>query len=156
MGKVTSFVTSKGYYSDHVELEWTCDQNPIEVFAIRAREYGTGNDFRQIDQVQASQSSTYYTYSDTKSIPGVVYEYEIVAIASCGNQPVSSPYEHHEIGFRTPTGDIYGRVTFESGQAVPDVEVRAEVSEGSGITGKVTMPSPGPVSTDITTGMNLP
>lgn len=136
VGKVKSFVTSKGYYSDHVELEWTCDQNPIEVFAIRAREYGTGNDFRQIDQVQASQASTYYTYSDTKSIPGVVYEYEIVAIASCGNQPVSSPYEHHEIGFRTPTGDIYGRVTFESGQAVPDVEVRAEVSEGSGITGK--------------------
>ncbi|MGM9804814.1 MAG: LamG-like jellyroll fold domain-containing protein [Muribaculaceae bacterium] len=136
VGEVTSVIASKGYYSDHVEIEWTCNEYPIDVFSIRVREYGTDEEFRQIDQVQANLASREYSYTDIKSIPGVIYEYQILAVTKCGTQTVSKPFSKNEIGFRTPTGDIYGRVTFESGQAVPDVEVRAEVSDGTGITGK--------------------
>ena len=136
VGKVTSLSASKGYFSDHVELEWTSDQKPIDVFSIRAREYGSGEDFRQIDQVSANMASKDYSYTDIKSNPGVVYEYQIAAVTKCGTQTVEEVYDKIEVGFRTPTGDIYGRVTFESGQAVPDAEVRAEVSDGTGITGK--------------------
>lgn len=135
-GRVLNFETSKGYFSDHVELEWTSDGNPIDVFSIQAREYGSGNEFRQIDQVTANLASTQYSYSHTKAIPGVVYEYQIATVTKCGEQNVTHIFGRREIGFRTPTGDIYGRVTFESGQAVPDVEVRAEFAESSGITGK--------------------
>lgn len=135
-GRVLSFEASKGYFSDHVELEWTCDGKPIDVFSIRAREYGSGNDFKQIEQVSANLASKEYSFSHTKSIPGVVYEYQIATVTKCGDQNVTHVCDHREIGFRTTTGDIYGRVTFESGQAVPDVEVRAEFTEGSGISGK--------------------
>ncbi|MGN0229355.1 MAG: LamG-like jellyroll fold domain-containing protein, partial [Muribaculaceae bacterium] len=135
-GRVLTFIASKGYFSDHVELEWTSDGKPIDVFSIRAREYGSGNDFKQIEQVTANLASKEYSFSHTKSIPGVVYEYQIATVTKCGDQNVTHVCDHREIGFRTTTGDIYGRVTFESGQAVPDVEVRAEFTEGSGISGK--------------------
>lgn len=135
MGQVVSLIASKGYYSDQVELEWTTDGKPVNVFSIRAREYNSNGEFKQIDQVNGNVASSNYQYSDKKSIPGIIYEYQIVSIASCGdeNRMIES---QPTIGFRTPTGDIYGRVTFKNGQAVKDVEVRAEVSDGSGITGR--------------------
>lgn len=136
VGQVLSFNASKGYFSSHVELEWTSDGLPIEFFAIKAREYGSDDEFRQIDKVEANVASTQYSYSDTKSVPGLVYEYKIVAVTNCGNETTELEYPTNEIGFRTPTGDIYGRVTFENGQAVPDVEVRAEATDGTGVSGK--------------------
>lgn len=136
VGQVLSFNASKGYFSSHVELEWTSDGLPIDVFTIMAREYGTDDEFRQIDKVEANVASTQYSYSDTKSVPGLVYEYKIVAVTKCGDDNMKLEYPGNEIGFRTPTGDIYGRVTFENGQAVPDVEVRAEATDGTGVSGK--------------------
>ena len=136
VGQVQTFAASKGYFSDHVELEWTSDGLPIDVFAIKAREYGSTDDFKQIEQVEANTASTEYSYSDKKSMSGVIYEYKIVAITKCGDETLERSFASNEIGFRTPTGDIYGRVTFENGQAVPNVEVRAEPTDGSGNMGK--------------------
>lgn len=136
MGYVATAIASKGYYSDRVSLEWEIDGGAVDMFSIRAREYGSGDEWTQIDQIEANVASTKYQYSDTKSVPGVIYEYQVVAVKACGGGNDQIPYEGEVIGFRTPTGDIYGRVTFENGQAVPDVEVRAEVAEGEGITGK--------------------
>lgn len=136
MGRVTSFVVSKGYYSDHVELEWTTDGLPIAVFSLQAREYGTTGEFKQIALVDANEASTSYSYSDTKSIPGVTYEYKIVSTTTCGDENRSVAYGTNQIGFRTPTGNIYGRVTFDNGQAEAGVEVRAEPTDNTGITGK--------------------
>ena len=135
IGDIVSFSTSKGYFSDRVELEWETDGDLVDVFSIRAREYGSNGEFKQIDQVEGNVASTSYSYSDTKSIPGTIYEYQVVATTACGggNMTSNSPIE---IGFRTPTGDIYGRVTFESGQGVPEAEVRAEATDGSGVKGK--------------------
>ncbi len=135
MGTIQTVDASKGYYSDQVELEWATDGNPVDVFSIRAREYKSGAEFKQIDQVGGNVASDSYQYSDKKAIPGVIYEYQVVAITSCGGENVmkASPTV---IGFRTPTGNIYGRVTYENGQAVQGAEVRAEISEGAGIKGK--------------------
>lgn len=135
MGVITKVNASKGYYSDNVALEWETDGKTIEVFSIQSRIYGSGNDFKQIDQLPGNAVSTVYQYSDTKSVPGILYEYRILAITNCGGSAKNNESDSF-IGFRTPTGDIYGRVTFENGQAVSNVEVRAEVSEGAGITGK--------------------
>lgn len=136
VGQVTSFAASKGYFSDHVELEWTSDGLPIDVFAIKAREYGSSDEFKQIEQVEANVASKEYSYSDKKSIPGIVYEYQIVATTKCGDETLERLFAKSDVGFCTPTGDIYGRVTFENGQAVPNVEVRAEATDGSGVKGK--------------------
>ena len=136
MGYVATAIASKGYYSDRVSLEWEIEGGSVDRFSIRAREYGSNGDWKQIEQIDANVASTSYQYSDTKAVPGVIYEYSIVAIKNCGGGNDQIPYEGEIIGFRTPTGDIYGRVTFENGQAVAGVEVRAEMAEGEGIAGK--------------------
>ncbi len=135
MGAITAVNASKGYFSGYVEVEWETDGKPVESFFVYSRVYKSGNEFKQIYQTDGSNLSTFYQYTDTKSLPGVIYEYKVVATAKCGEE-TSSNESKPFIGFRTPTGDIYGRITFENGQAVKDVEVRAEVAEGAGITGK--------------------
>lgn len=135
IGEIVSVDASKGYFSDNVTIEWKTDGDPVDVFSVRSREYGGSEDFKQIDQVEGNIASTEYQYRDTKAIPGKVYEYQVVAISYCGDENKSQESETI-IGFRTPTGDIYGRVTFENGQAVANVEVLAEVAEDSGLTGK--------------------
>lgn len=135
IGEIVSLDASKGYFSDNVTIEWKTDGKPVDVFSVRSREYGSSEDFKQIEQVEGNIASTEYQYSDTKAIPGKIYEYQVAAISYCGDENKSQASET-VIGFRTPTGDIYGRVTFENGQAVANVEVRAEVAEGSGLTGK--------------------
>ncbi len=136
MGYIKTVTASKGYYSDRVSLEWEIEGGSVDQFSIRAREYGSNGDWKQIEQIEANVASTSYQYSDTKAVPGVIYEYQIVAVKNCGGGNDQIPYEGEIIGFRTPTGDIYGRVTFENGQAVAGVEVRAEMAEGEGIAGK--------------------
>ena len=54
----------------------------------------------------------------------------------CSGKLIESDEKLTDVGFRTPTGDIYGRVTFESGQAVSGAKVSAEPTEGSGVPGK--------------------
>ena len=130
MGYVSTATASKGYYSDRVSLEWEVEGGSVDQFSIRAREYGSNSEWKQIEEINANVASTSYQYSDTKAVPGVIYEYSIVAVKNCGGDNDQIPYEGEIIGFRTPTGDIYGRVTFENGQAVADVEVRAEIAEG--------------------------
>lgn len=54
----------------------------------------------------------------------------------CSGNLLESDEVLTDVGFRTPTGDIYGRVTFENGQAVAGAKVTAEPTEGSGVPGK--------------------
>ncbi|WP_455586538.1 LamG-like jellyroll fold domain-containing protein [Bacteroides sp.] len=135
LGNIVSLNASKGYYSDRVALEWETDEGTIEMFSIQSRVYGSGQEFKQIDQMNASVSSKLYQYSDVKAVPGAIYEYQVVAMGTCGGVREHRPSDV-SIGFRSPTGNVYGRVTYENGQAVSDVEVRTEVAEGAGITGK--------------------
>jgi len=136
MGKITQINASKGYYSDHVELDWKTDGYLVDVFSIQAREYGSGDDFVQIDQIGGNIASDNYQYRDTKSVPGTVYEYQVQAITSCG-EATQTRTSQKAIGFRTPSGDIYGTVAYSSGQAVEGVEVRLEVADsGAGLAGK--------------------
>ena len=49
------------------------------------------------------------------AIPGIVYDYRIKGQVMCSGNLLESDEELTDVGFRTPTGDIYGRVTFENG-----------------------------------------
>ncbi len=135
-GQVTSFTASKGYFSDRIEFEWKSESKGISSFVIKAKEYGSFDDFKQIASITAGSSNQYYSYSYDKGVPGVVYEFQISALSECGGTTLEIPFKNTEIGFRTPTGEIYGRVTFENGQAVSDAEVRAVAEEGANIPGK--------------------
>ena len=128
-GNILSINASKGYFSDRTEMFWETDDKPIDYFSIRSRIYESGLEFKQIDQVSGAIGSTYYQYNDEQCNPGKIYEYQIIGITQCAD--VSKTTDTlYTYGFRTPTGDIYGRVTFENGQAVKDVELRLECDDG--------------------------
>ena len=134
IGELNTFDVSKGYYSNRVELKWT-SVGAFDKFIVKRRIYGSNDKFEQVLTVDGSKVMEEYMTDDVNCIPGVIYEYQVAGYVNCSSEVIVSN-SLEGIGFRTPTGDIYGRVTFENGQAVADVEVRAEVAEGSGLTGK--------------------
>lgn len=134
IGELVSFDVSKGYYSNRIELKWT-SVGAFDKFIVKRRIYGSSDKFEQVLTVDGSEVMEEYMTDDVNCVPGVIYQYQVAGYVNCSSEVIESN-SLEDIGFRTPTGDIYGRVTFENGQAVADVEVRAEVAEGSGLTGK--------------------
>lgn len=124
MARMRSVTGSKGYFSDRVEIQWTISNGGVENFIISRREYGSGDAFRQIHIEPAYAASNEYTYDDRTALAGVVYEYQIVGTNECSGTVITNdPLK--DIGFRTPTGDFYGKVTYQNtGNAVPNCEIR--------------------------------
>ena len=136
IGDLVKFTAGKGYYSDRVELAWSSKGN-FERFVINRKEHGAPDtDYKQIAVTEGNEAQNDYYYNDVNAIPGVVYDYRIKGQVMCSGKLLESDEELADVGFRTPTGDVYGRVTFESGQAVSGAKVSAEATEGSGVPGK--------------------
>ena len=136
IGNLVKFTAGKGYYSDRVELAWSSKGN-FERFVINRKEHGTPDtDYKQIAVTEGNEAQNDYYYNDVNAIPGIVYDYRIRGQVMCSGKLIESDEKLTDVGFRTPTGDIYGRVTFESGQAVSGAKVSAEPTEGSGVPGK--------------------
>lgn len=136
IGNLVAFTAGKGYYSDRVELAWSSKGN-FERFVINRKEHGAPDtDYKQIAVTEGNEAQNDYYYNDVNAIPGVVYDYRIKGQVMCSGKLLESDEALTDVGFRTPTGDIYGRVTFESGQAVSGAKVSAEPTEGSGVPGK--------------------
>lgn len=136
IGNLVAFTAGKGYYSDRVELAWSSKGN-FERFVINRKEHGAPDtDYKQIAVTEGNEAQNDYYYNDVNAIPGVVYDYRIKGQVMCSGKLLESDEELADVGFRTPTGDVYGRVTFESGQAVSGAKVSAEPTEGSGVPGK--------------------
>lgn len=136
IGDLVKFTAGKGYYSDRVELAWSSKGN-FERFVINRKEHGAPDtDYKQIAVTEGNEAQNDYYYNDVNAVPGVVYDYQIKGQVMCSGNLLESDEVLTDVGFRTPTGDIYGRVTFESGQAVSGAKVSAEPTEGSGVPGK--------------------
>ena len=136
IGNLVTFTAGKGYYSDRVELAWSSKGN-FERFVINRKEHGAPDtDYKQIAVTEGNEAQNDYYYNDVNAIPGVVYDYRIKGQVMCSGNLLESDEVLTDVGFRTPTGDVYGRVTFESGQAVSGAKVSAEPTEGSGVPGK--------------------
>ena len=136
IGNLVAFTAGKGYYSDRVELAWSSKGN-FERFVINRKEHGAPDtDYKQIAVTEGNEAQNDYYYNDVNAVPGVVYDYQIKGQVMCSGNLLESDEVLTDVGFRTPTGDVYGRVTFESGQAVSGAKVSAEATEGSGVPGK--------------------
>jgi hypothetical protein len=127
-GDVTELQASKGYFSDRVVLTWLLGNGGAETFAVQRREHGSTGNFSQIETKAAFESSKEYKFDDVTGVPGIIYEYRIAAMTSCATG-LNTAYSPISIGFRTPTGNFYGRVTYENGQAVEDVVINATTEE---------------------------
>lgn len=129
-GDLLAFSASKGYFGDRVELSWT-KTGLFDEFAVERKEYGQDDSFyKKILTEPNSSTSTDYTVHDATAEPGKIYQYRVVGLAQCADTVLESDEVLEDVGFRTPTGDIYGRVTFENGQAEEGVEVYLESDLG--------------------------
>lgn len=128
IGTMKSLQCSKGYYPDRTEVNWTA-AGYFNMFVVeRKLESELDSKYKQIATISANRSQQNYSYEDNTCIPGVLYTYRVYGKDDCGNKTISSN-KLSEPGFRTPTGDFYGRVTYENGQSVDSVEVFLSTEE---------------------------
>lgn len=120
-GEITSLTVSKGYFSDYVQLKWTTDGVAIDEFRINRR--ALGMEAWDFVKSQAGGLQTNYIIEDDHAPAGTIFEYQVVGVTHCADEEKPS-YSPVVRGFRSPTGMVSGKVTFEYGDAAPGVVVR--------------------------------
>ncbi|CAL2104919.1 putative secreted protein (Por secretion system target) [Tenacibaculum sp. 190524A02b] len=126
-----SFDISKGYFGDKVLINWTIrnNQEDITSLTLYRRIYTVDNSevFKPVSNI----SPTTTTYEDKYVEGGVLYEYKLVAE---GVSDIEEKYTTYitGIGYRNPTAVVTGNISFEGGNPVKDVTIKA-TSEGSDI-----------------------
>ena len=122
-----TFTVSKGYFTDKVKINWNvrANQDLISGFYIYRKEIGA-EEYVRI----ASLGSFSTEYEDEYIEGGQLYEYKVEAI---GVSPVEEKYKTfmEGIGFRSPSGIVTGRISFEGGNPVRDVAVLATSATGT-------------------------
>ncbi len=122
------FEISKGYFSDKIDINWTIRNNATKVTQIRVhrRVYDQAN-LNDVDNyiVIATLSSDSYNYEDFNTQGGVLYEYKIEVL---GVSSLPKKYVTYitGIGYRNPTGVVTGNISFDGGNPVKDIVVRAD------------------------------
>lgn len=134
IGNVSNLIASKGYYQDRTELSWNTIGN-FDNFIVKRRVYNSGANFNQIATLPGNPSGT-VLYTDPNGLPGVYYEYSINGVVNCSGTVKASKDTLIAIGFRSPTGTIYGRITYNNGQAVSGAAVRLQASDNTLQTGQ--------------------
>lgn len=120
LGEITGITVSKGYYPDFTRVEWTTNGKPIDEFIIERRIYGSNGGYL----MAGSLTGDYTMFEDTKGSAGEIYEYRVIARGKCEGITTDKPSET-SVGFRSPTGVISGRITYDgTGYAKPDVVVK--------------------------------
>jgi hypothetical protein len=128
IGSIKNISASKGYYSDRVQINWDIE-GVFDEFTIKRKPYDSPDtEYRQIGTINGSSVQNTYLFTDETGQAGIVYAYQVSGLVNCAGGIITSVEKPSDTGFRTPTGDIYGRVTFENGQAVENVELNV-VSE---------------------------
>lgn len=130
IGSISGLTSSKGYFPDRVELRWRSDGG-FDNYIVKRKEYGSSDSYIQVASVPATVSPE-VDAGDSKAAPGIYYEYIVMGAVSCNNA-VRHSDTLHAVGFRSPTGNIYGKVTYENGQGVEDAIVRLENEENTGL-----------------------
>ena len=120
------FDASKGYYNNKIELEWQANSNKlsdIDFYEIyRKLNSGTYSLLTTINNANAT------SYSDATAEANIFYEYKIRAVGECSGATIISD-SLLALGFRMNTGIVAGKITYEGGNSVENVEVRISTDE---------------------------
>ncbi len=119
-----SFDISKGYYGDKVLINWELRSNfdLINTIKIYRRVFTPDGSLPFNFVANISPSET--TYEDRYVEGGVLYEYKIYADGIIDTEVKYSNFITG-IGFRNPTAVVTGNVSFEGGNPVKDVILKA-------------------------------
>jgi len=122
-----SFEVSKGFFGDKILVNWQigANANLITTLKLYRREYT--EDGSQPYQFVANIAPTATSYEDRYVDGGILYEYKLFAQGIVQGEVRLSNFITG-IGFRNPTAIVTGNVTFEGGNPVKDVTLRARSS----------------------------
>ena len=132
-----SFEVSKGFFGDKILVNWELRNNldQVESLKLYRREYteDNSNTFKFITNLAPNATS----YDDLYVDGGILYEYKLFAQGVADKEALYTNYITG-IGFRNPTAIVTGNVTFEGGNPVKDVIIKArssssEFNYGSGL-----------------------
>ncbi|MEO8962542.1 MAG: LamG-like jellyroll fold domain-containing protein [Ginsengibacter sp.] len=128
IGKLLSMTASKGYFPGRTQLNWQA-KGAFDNFIIMRALYGTNN-YVQISTVPGTTDGS-FEFDDEKGVPGVYYSYLIRGMIKCNQKSVYSTDTLRAIGFRSPIGNIHGRVVYKNGQSVPGAGIRLQSEDAS-------------------------
>jgi hypothetical protein len=121
-----TLLVSKGYSGSEIALKWGIKSNAENITGFKIYRRKLGDNFIEIekDYNKAERSYTDKTQLDANT----VYEYKVFAV---GIYPMEIPGINSitGFGFRQPTANIAGNITYAGGTGVRDVKVLAETSE---------------------------
>lgn len=129
------FEVSKGYFSNGVNITWQIGANQdkitrIDIYRRLLQDPQEGETESDVPfELIASVSPTTFEYVDARVDGGVLFEYQIRAVGvpiATGNLGKRTIHYMQGIGYRNPTANVSGGVTFDSGSPVEDVTVFAE------------------------------
>lgn len=113
---------SKGYYKDRVELAWN-NRNNAQLNSIRIyrKVANSNNDSILIASVLSGSG----LYLDNSVVAGVLYRYYLIGETQCAGVTTYSNMTT-DIGFRSPTGTVNGRISYLGDFAAQGVRVLAQ------------------------------
>lgn len=123
---IASFDASKGYYADHIFLQWNQTEGNADSFRIERRLINS-DEWSEV----ATLTGEHY-YKDLTAVPGQCYEYRIICSYSCNGTTLQDTA--YTYGWLSIVGSISGRISYPNGTGNAGVEVRA-VSQGSPASG---------------------
>jgi len=119
---------SKGFFADYVELRWYTNgtmNEYVDRFKIYRKEYGSTKDSSLVAIVE----NTVLSWRDEYAEANRLYEYTVYAEGVSKNFVIENINFQRGVGFRTPTGRVSGRITYEGGTAVENVRVISETDD---------------------------
>jgi hypothetical protein len=125
---------SAGEFGDRIELFWENNNNSaVNSFDVMRRVVVDDNatSFQKIGET----SRDVHAYTDLYADANQLYEYQIQAKFDCTadssslSDITSVQPSNKAVGFRAPTSDLFGRVTFDNGSPAKDIIVTANTSD---------------------------
>ncbi len=124
-----TFSATKYHYNDRVSLRWEISEGNQASEIVIYRKRDGSQDSPEIIDRRDIESSSYIDY-DTEA--GVLYQYGLLAISCDGYIPSRDEVNNMttDVGVRSETGIINGKITYTGGNAVEGVRVLATPSDG--------------------------
>lgn len=125
---LSSVKASKGYYSNRVQLSWSTDQRvALNNYEIWRKIAGSTADSVKIATVLGGVNE----YNDETAVSGFLYQYYIIGKLNCIGITPSYTNVLSDIGYKSPSGSVSGRVTFTGGFSLNGAKVIAERSNSN-------------------------
>ncbi len=115
---LSSFNASKGYYPDHIFLQWNQTDGDVDVFQVYRRLANTEDEWSRVTELSAVNF-----YRDKTVEAGKTYEYRVICSYSCNGTTRRDTAT--AIGWLSAVGSISGHVRYANGTGNEGVNVVA-------------------------------